>query len=71
VSTPTSSVFNSEGLPEEQSDGINMIALCSTRLQIVAWLDEKQYTQSMLRQTEVHQHSDLADPASVGDTSQG
>jgi hypothetical protein len=71
VSTPKPSAFNSEGQPEEQGSGINMLALCSTLLQIVAWLDEKQYTQGMSRQTEVLEHSDLADPASDGDTSQG
>lgn len=40
-------------------------------LRIIARLDEKQYTEGMLRQTEVYHHPDLADPASVVTTSQG
>lgn len=40
-------------------------------LNIIARLDETQYTEDMLRQTEVQEHSDLADPASAANTSQG
>lgn len=40
-------------------------------LNIVAHLDERQYTEEDIRQTEVLEHSDLADPASEAATSQG
>jgi len=40
-------------------------------LRIIARLDEKQYTQDMLRQTTEVVLDDLADPASAVNTSQG
>lgn len=57
---------------KEPVNGINIPALCNTLLRIVARLDENEYTDSssLLRQTEVMEHSNLADPASEGDTSQ-
>ena len=51
--------------------GVNLEMVYRSLLNIIARLDEKQYTQGMLRQTEVLEHSDLADPASVVTTSQG
>lgn len=51
--------------------GVNLETVYRSLLNIVARLDETQYTQGMLRQTEVQEHSDLADPASDGSTSQG
>ena len=74
-----------ERLSDEQPhisepDGINLLSVYRSMLRIasvldskVAQLDESEYTESnsLLRQTEVYHHSDLADPASAGDTSQG
>ncbi|MEO8609327.1 MAG: hypothetical protein ABI690_15655 [Chloroflexota bacterium] len=67
-----------EHLPDEQphtpeNDGINLLSVYRSMLRIVARLDESEYTEgnSLLRQTEVLEHSDLADPASDGVTSQG
>ncbi len=67
-----------ERLPDEQphtteNDGINLLSVYRSMLRIVAQLDESEYTEnnSLLRQTEVMEHSDLADPASDEDTSQG
>lgn len=55
-------------------DGINKEALYRSLLEIVASLDETQYTEvsSFIdRRAEVVQHSDPANPASDRDTSQG
>lgn len=67
-----------ERLPDEQphtpeADGINLLSLYRSMLRIVARLDESEYTEgnSLLRQTEVFHHPDLADPASDEVTSQG
>jgi len=66
-----------ERLHDEQShienDGINLLSVYRSMLRIVARLGENEYTQgnSLLRQTEVMEHSDLANPASDSDTSQG
>ncbi|MEP6985651.1 MAG: hypothetical protein ABI970_08635 [Chloroflexota bacterium] len=67
-----------ERLPDEQphttqNDGINLLSVYRSMLRIVAQLDESEYTEcnSLLRQTEVLKHPDLADPASDEDTSQG
>jgi hypothetical protein len=74
-----------ERLSDEQShinetDGINLLSVYRSMLRIVSVLDSKvarpgesEYTEdnSLLRQTEVYHHSDLADPASADDTSQG
>jgi hypothetical protein len=53
--------------------GMNLQSVYRSLLRIVARLDESEYTESnsLLRQTEVRKHSDLADPASDDDTSQG
>jgi hypothetical protein len=67
-----------ERLSDEQPNivengGINLLSLYRSMLRIVARLDESEYTEdnSLLRQTEVFHHPDLADPASADDTSQG
>ena len=66
-----------ERLPDEQphteTDGINLLSVYRSMLRIVARLEENEYTEgnSLLRQTEVLKHSDLADPASDVSTSQG
>ncbi|MFQ3658744.1 MAG: hypothetical protein SNJ54_07345 [Anaerolineae bacterium] len=51
--------------------GVNLETVYRSLLNIVAHLDERQYTEGDIRQTEVRQHSDLADPASETATSQG
>ena len=54
--------------------GVNLVTVCRSLLEIVAYLDEPQYTESSSfidRRAEVVQHSDPADPASEEDTSQG
>ena len=65
-------------LPDEkphttENDGINLLSVYRSMLRIVARLEESEYTEnnSLLRQTEVLKHPDLADPASDEDTSQG
>ena len=67
-----------ERLSDEQpniteTDGINLVSVYRSLLRIVARLGESEYTESnsLLRQTEVVEHSNLADPASEGSTSQG
>ncbi len=52
---------------------MNLESVYRSLLRIVARLDESEYTEgnSLLRQTEVYHHSDLADPASDVSTSQG
>jgi hypothetical protein len=59
--------------PLTENDGINLLSVYRSMLRIVARLGESEYTEdnSLLRQTEVVEHSNLADPASDGDTSQG
>jgi hypothetical protein len=56
-----------------ETDGINLVSVYRSMLRIVARLDENEYTESnsLLRQTEVVEHSNLADPASDVTTSQG
>ena len=51
---------------------MNLESVYRSLLRIVARLDENEYTESnsLLRQTEVVEHFDLADPASDSDTSQ-
>ncbi|MFW5709698.1 MAG: hypothetical protein ACOCX5_05710 [Chloroflexota bacterium] len=54
--------------------GVNLVTVCRSLLEIVASLDETQYTEGSSfidRRAEVVQHSDPADPASDEDTSQG
>ncbi|MCI0550386.1 MAG: hypothetical protein L0287_05490 [Anaerolineae bacterium] len=63
-----------EAIPQLNTEqGMNLEAVYRSLLRIVARLDENEYTESnsLLRQTEVRKHSDLADPASDGGTSQG
>ncbi len=62
-----------EQLHTPETDGINLLSLYRSMLRIVARLDESEYTEgnSLLRQTEVYHHSDLADPASDEVTLQG
>lgn len=57
----------------KQQHGVNLESVYRSLLRIVARLDENEYTEgnSLLRQTEVYHHSDLADPASDVGTSQG
>ena len=59
--------------PHTETDGINLLSVYRSMLRIVARLGESEYTEgnSLLRQTEVRKHSDLADPASASDTPQG
>ncbi len=63
----------SDEQPHTENDGINLLSVYRSMLRIVARLDENEYTESnsLLRQTEVVQHSDLADPASDEVTLQG
>ena len=70
----------SDEQPHTENDGINLLSVYRSMLRIVSVLDSKvarlgenEYTKnnSLLRQTEVYHHSDLADPASGVDTSQG
>ena len=51
--------------------GVNLKTVYRSLLNIVAHLDERQYTEGDKRQTEVVEHSDLADPASETVTSKG
>jgi hypothetical protein len=51
--------------------GVNLEMVYRSLLNIIAHLDERQYTEGDIRQTEVQEHSDLADPASETATSQG
>ena len=67
-----------ERLPDEQphtpeTNGINLLSVYRSMLRIVARLDESEYTEgnSLLRQTEVLEHSNLANPASDEVTLQG
>lgn len=59
--------------PYTEPDGINLLSVYRSMLRIVARLGESEYTESnsLLRQTEVVEHSNLADPASAIDTVQG
>jgi hypothetical protein len=50
---------------------VNLETVYRSLLRIIARLDEKQYTQGMLRQTTERELDDLADPASGMNTSQG
>jgi hypothetical protein len=63
----------SDEQPHTEPDGINLLSVYRSMLRIVARLGESEYTESnsLLRQTEVVEHSNLADPASDGTTLQG
>lgn len=73
METQNPSTPNIKAPSQEPVNGINIPALCNTLLRIVARLNENEYTDSssLLRQTEVMEHSNLADPASDANTSQG
>jgi hypothetical protein len=67
-----------ERLSDEQphtndTDGINLLSVYRSMLRIVERLGENEYTEgnSLLRQTEVVENSNLADPASDEVTVQG
>ena len=66
-----------EAAPKDKqlNNGINTLALCRSMLEIVAYLDETQYTESNStqngRQAEVVEHNDLSNPASDKRTTQG
>jgi hypothetical protein len=63
-----------EATPQLNNEqGMNLENVYRSLLRIVARLDENEYTESnsLLRQTEVVEHSNLADPASDVTTSQG
>lgn len=51
--------------------GVNLETVYRSLLRIIARLDEKQYTEGVLRQTTEVVLDDLADPASDVNTSQG
>ncbi len=51
--------------------GVNLETVYRSLLRIIARLDEKQYTEDVLRQTTEVVLDDLADPASAVNTSQG
>jgi hypothetical protein len=68
--------LKSEGSQEKQlNNGANLVEVSRTLLRIVARLPKTEYTESSSIQngcqTEVVEHSNLADPASDEDTSQG
>ncbi len=58
-------------LQPNTGQGVNLETVYRSLLRIIARLDEKQYTQGVLRQTTERELDDLADPASVVTTSQG
>ncbi|MCA0453873.1 MAG: hypothetical protein LCI00_07865 [Chloroflexi bacterium] len=51
--------------------GVNLETVYRSLLRIIARLDEKRYTEGVLRQTTEVELDDLADPASAANTSQG
>jgi hypothetical protein len=55
------------------NEAINLVGVYQSLLRIVACWEESQYTESnsLLCQTEVVEHSNLANPASDGTTPQG
>ena len=55
-----------------ENEGINLLGVYRSMLRIVARLDESQYTESnsFMRQTEVVEDSDLANPARGYNTAQ-
>lgn len=63
----------SDEQPHTENDSINLLSVYRSMLRIVARLGESEYTESnsLLRQTEVVEHSNLADPASEKSTVQG
>jgi hypothetical protein len=65
------STNHAKTLQPHTGQGVNLETVYRALLRIIARLDEKQYTQGMLRQTTERELDDLADPASVVTTSQG
>ena len=53
------------------NEGVNLEIVYHSLLKIIAHLDEKQYTETMLRQNAERKLDDLADPASDTNTTQG
>jgi hypothetical protein len=61
-----------EATPQlNKQQGVNLETVYRSLLRIIARLDEKQYTEAVLRQTTERELDDLADPASERSTSQG
>jgi len=61
-----------EATPQlNKQQGVNLEMVYRSLLKIIARLDEKQYTEDVLRQTTEVELDDLADPASGMNTSQG
>jgi hypothetical protein len=61
---------------ESNPDEVNMVSVYRSVLEIVAHLQETQYSETTStelseQQADVHQHNDLPDPASDRSTSQG
>lgn len=57
--------YNTQIQPHNAPDeGVNLLSVYRSLLQIVAGLEEREYTEINLRQTEVNQHPNLANPAS-------
>jgi len=65
------STNHTKTLQPHTGQGVNLETVYRSLLRIIARLDEKQYTEGMLRQTTEVVLDDLADPASVVTTSQG
>lgn len=65
------STNNVTTIQSHTGQGVNLETVYRSLLRIIARLDEKQYTQGMLRQTTEVELDDLADPASGTNTSQG
>lgn len=69
--------LKSEPSPQKQlNNNMNLVDVSRTLLRIVAHLSETQYSETTStelseQQAEVRQHSDLPDPASGHNTSQG
>ncbi len=60
-----------EETQEQSPRRIDMVSVCQAVLRVVAYLEESDYTGENTRQDEVYHHSDLPDPASRDDNSQG
>jgi hypothetical protein len=60
--------LHSQEQPERQ---IDLVSIYRTVLRVVAHLEGSDYNGEKLRQAEVYHHSDLPDPASRADNSQG
>lgn len=58
-------------IQRSEASGIDLFGVCRWMLDIVAVLNESEYTQNHIHQTAERQPDDLADPASDSDTPQG